>query len=58
MTRRTRKISAAALGGSAATVLVWLTGLSGVVVPAEVASAIGALATYAASLAIPDHLEA
>lgn len=53
-----RKFSAAAIGGSLATITVWLINVfSGVTVPGEVAAALGALLTYGASAIIPDRVE-
>lgn len=54
-----KKFSAAAIGGSISTILVWVLGeFVDVHVPAEVAAAVGALCTYAASALIPDEVEA
>jgi hypothetical protein len=44
----TPKVTAAAVGGSAATVLIYALSLAGVTVPGEVGAAIGTLAAFGA----------
>lgn len=52
------RISAAAIGVPAASILVWLFGVStGVIMPTEIAAAFGAVCTYLARVLIPDEIE-
>jgi len=44
----TPKVAAAGVGGSLAVVIVWVAGIAGVEVPAEVAAAIALLLSFAA----------
>lgn len=63
MSANSHKFSAAAIGASLATVIVWTVNqwlavnTHGIIVPGEVASAFGGLLTYAASAIIPDDKE-
>jgi len=53
-----KKISAAALGGAFSIIIIWsVEQFSGVVIPAEVASAFSTLCAMVASLLIPDEIE-
>ncbi|HEU4344756.1 MAG TPA: hypothetical protein VFU31_24640 [Candidatus Binatia bacterium] len=54
-----KKLSAGAIGVPLAVVIAWaFQAFSGVVVPAEVAAAFGAVCTFTASVLIPDSKEA
>lgn len=50
----TRKVSAGALGGAAATVLVWGLRLAHIEVPGEVGAAFATICTFAASYLTPE----
>lgn len=49
--RPTRKVGAGGIGGAVAIIIVWVVGLFGVDVPAEVAAAFGTLGSFVAGWA-------
>jgi hypothetical protein len=58
MASTSKKLSAAAIGGPLGVVVVWgIAAFSGLVIPAEIGAAFGAVLTFIASVAIPDDLE-
>ena len=58
MDSTSKKLSAAAIGGPLGVVVVWgIAAISGMVVPAEVGAAFGAVLTFVASVLIPDNIE-
>lgn len=58
MASTTKKLSAAAIGGPLGVVVVWgISVTTGLVIPAEIGAAFGAVLTFMASVAIPDDIE-
>lgn len=51
----TRKVTATAIGGALATVIVWALSLAHVDVPAEVAAAMATLCAFAAGYIVKDN---
>lgn len=58
MASTSKKLSAAAIGGPLGVVVVWaVSAFSGLVIPAEIGAAFGAVLTFVASVLIPDEIE-
>lgn len=51
--RPTRKVGSAAIGGAAATVILWVIGSVGLLIPPEVAAAITTIISFGVAYLIP-----